>query len=190
VPGSVPRQSPPKATGGRTPRLIARRRGRTTTGRTKKPKQQQLNVMHWNAEGLFNKKAELEHTLHERNIHICCIQETHLQEAKSFKVRGFQCFRCDRIGISKGGILTLGRNNIGATQTRMHMNDSEFQVLCLRLGDRVMHVVNIYSPNDRALSLDTIDPEDTNYLVVGDFNSHSQSWGYDNMDRRGEEVET
>jgi hypothetical protein len=70
------------------------------------------------------------------------------------------------------------------------MDDSEYQVLCLRLSDRVIHVVNLYSPNDRALSLDTIDPDDTNYLVVGDFNSHSQSWGYDHMDRRGEEVET
>ena len=27
------------------------------------------------------------------------------------------------------------------------------------------------------------------YLVVGDFNSHSQSWGYDHIDKRGEEVE-
>ncbi len=38
--------------------------------------------------------------------------------------------------------------------------------------------------------MDTIPVEDNNYLVVGNFNSHSQSWGYDHIDRRGEDVET
>jgi exonuclease III len=105
--------------------------------------------MHWNAEGLYNKKAELEHILHERNIQICCIQETHLQEPKSFKVRGYQCFRCDRKGRSKGGILTL----------------TELYPWTLLIQRTPI------------------------LLVVGDFNSHSQSWGYYHMDRRGEEVD-
>jgi len=67
----------------------------------RKVKQQHFTVMHWNAEGVFNKKAELEHTLHEENINVCCIQETHLQPTKSFKIRGYQCFRNDRVGRKK-----------------------------------------------------------------------------------------
>ena len=46
--------------------------------------------MQWNAEGVSNKKEELEHFLHENSINICCIQETHLQEGKPFKIRGYQ----------------------------------------------------------------------------------------------------
>ena len=34
-----------------------------------------------------------------------------------------------------------------------------------------------------------IDVPDEGCLILGDFNSHSQSWGYDEMDHRGEEVE-
>ena len=30
---------------------------------------------------------------------------------------------------------------------------------------------------------------DNNCVVVGDFNSHSERWGYNETDRRGEEVE-
>lgn len=86
--------------------------------------------------------------------------------------------------------MTLVRNNINAIQTKMHMDDSEFQVLSLRLNGFQMTLVNMYSPNDKALSLDSIPMEATNLMVVGDFNSHSQSWGYDHMDNRGEEVET
>ena len=151
---------------------------------------QPFKVMHWNAEGVLNKKTELENTLFSMDIQVCCIQETHLNKDKTFKVRGYQCFRCDRVGRSKGGILTLVRNNIAATQTTMHMDDSEYQLLNLKLRNKELKVVNLYSPNDKPLSLDTIPMEDTDFLVIGDFNSHSQSWGYDHMDRRGEEVET
>ena len=49
--------------------------------------------------------------------------------------------------------------------------------------------MNFYCPNDKPLSLDTISTEVSNFIIVGDFNSHSQSWGYQHMDRRGEEVE-
>ena len=53
----------------------------------------------------------------------------------SFKVRGYQSFRSDGIGRSKGGILTLVRNNIDAIQTTTHMDDSEVQVLNLKKKD-------------------------------------------------------
>ena len=49
--------------------------------------------------------------------------------------------------------------------------------------------MNFYCPNNKSLSLDTISTEVSNFIIVGDFNSHSQSWGYEHMDRRGEEVE-
>jgi len=92
-------------------------------------------VIHWNAEGVLNKQTDMQHVLLENIITICCIQETHLQPNKSFKVRGYQCFRSDRIGRSKGGILTLIRNNIDAIQTTTHMDDSEIQVLNLKKKD-------------------------------------------------------
>jgi len=52
--------------------------------------------------------------------------------------------------MSKGGILTVVRNNIDAIQTTTHMDDSEFQVLNLKKKDFHMKLVNLYSPNDKA----------------------------------------
>ena len=145
--------------------------------------------MHWNAESIKNKKTELEHILHEENINICCIQETHLQSNKYFKVRGYQCIRSDRTDRSKGGVLTLVRNIINACLIDTHMEDSEYQVMDIKADDVDIQLVNFYCPNDKPLSLDTISTEVSNFIIVGDFNSHSQSWGYQHMDRRGEEVE-
>ena len=50
---------------------------------------QVFKVMHWNAERVLNKKTELENILFSMDIQVCCIQETHLSEDKSFKVRGY-----------------------------------------------------------------------------------------------------
>ena len=52
-----------------------------------------------------------------------------------------------------------------------------------------MKLVNLYPSNNKALSLDALPAVEDHYLVVGDFNSHSQSWGYDQIDKRGEDVE-
>jgi len=70
------------------------------------------------------------------------------------------------------------------------MDDSEFQVLGLRKNDFSLTLVNYYSPQDKILSVDKIPTDDTNLITVGDFNSHSQSWGYTHIVNQGDEVET
>ena len=42
-------------------------------------------------------------------------------------------------------------------------------------------MVNFYCPSGKPLSLDTISTEVSDYKIVGDFNSHSQSEGYQHM---------
>ena len=95
--GAMPRMSP------RLPQQARRSRGRTTgytkPSRTTNP-HQPVKMMHWNAEGVLNKQTYLQ---------IRCIQETHLQPKHSFKVRGYQCFRSDRIGRNNIDIQTINR---------------------------------------------------------------------------------
>ena len=49
-------------------------------------------------------------------------------------------------------------------------------------------LVNYYCPNNVKLALHNIHLRDSNFIIMGDFNSHSQSWGYDHIDARGEEL--
>ena len=147
--------------------------------------------MHWNAESVNNKRLELQHILHEKQVDICCIQETHLKKGMPFRVRGYRCeqFRHDREHTTKGGILTLVRNNINALPLDHHMADSEFQEIQVKTETADFNIVNFYGPDSQPLSLDSINMQATSKVIVGDFNSHSQSWGYDHMNSRGEEVE-
>ena len=53
------------------------------------------------------------------------------------------------------------RNNIDAIQTTTHMDDSEFQVLNLK-----KKLVNLYAPNDKALSLNALPAVEDHYLLL------------------------
>ena len=39
------------------------------------------------------------------------------------------------------------------------------------------------------LNIQNINVKSENFIIVGDFNSHSQSWGYNHLDNRGVEIE-
>lgn len=135
-----------------------RGQGRKATGRktTKAKEIPMINIMHWNAEGDSNKRTELEHYLHENSVHICCIQETHLQEGKPFKIRGYQVFRSDRQGRKKGRVLTLVRNNMNAKETNRFMEEAEYIEVQIITKNSTLNIVNYYCPNDEVLSLDSI----------------------------------
>ena len=141
-----------------------------------KTKQKQpLVVMQWNAEGVnskkdgFSKKLELENYLFTNAVSICCIQETHLPKDQTFKIRGYKCLRQDRLDRRKGGILTLVRSGIDPHETQVHMEGAEFQTIRIKTQSTEFNLVNYYCPNDRPLSLDTINPTEK-LLICGDFN--------------------
>ena len=71
-----------------------------------------LNILHWNAEGIQNKKATLAERLRKEDIDVACIQETHLKENLRFNMRGYQVVRQDRTDRIKGGVLILIKNSL------------------------------------------------------------------------------
>ena len=91
-----------------------------------------LNILQWNAEGVFNKKVPLTERLHKEDVDVACIQETHLNTNHRFSIRGYQTFRLDREGRHKGGVLILVRNNIVVSDFKRSVNTSPKQHCSLR----------------------------------------------------------
>ena len=75
-----------------------------------------INILQWNAEGVWGKKEALKHRLHEQKIDVACLQETHLKNSHRFSIRGYQTFRKDRESGPKGGILILVKNDLPAIE--------------------------------------------------------------------------
>ena len=48
---------------------------------------------------------------------------------------------------------------------------------------------SVYKPPNDQFELPAFGHSDLPHIVIGDFNSHSTSWGYDTTDNNGEMVE-
>ena len=83
------------------------------------------------------------------------------------------------------------RNDINASETSKHMEEAEFSEVKVTIKDSTLKIINYCCPDDKMLSLDSVHVQvsDSGFLITGDFNSHYQSWGYDNIDKQGEEIE-
>ena len=67
--------------------------------------------------------------------------------------------------------------------------DTEVLGIKLILEGNPLSIYNLYSPPPKALRLHAIQPEEERWIIMGDFNSHSPSWGYPDLDPKGDEVE-
>jgi ribonuclease HI/uncharacterized protein YaaR (DUF327 family) len=180
-------KGPALATGGSVD-LGPRGRQSRATGQPSSPTTG-LKVVQWNAEGIRNKKPELQAFLRENKIDVICAQETHLSEAHRFFVRGFDTYRRDR-PTHKGGVITLIRHGIPAVMTaQTTTGEIEFITTKLFLQGEELLITNCYSPSTSRLDLNTIQLAEERHLIVGDFNGHSPAWGYQDTDSRGEQLQ-
>ena len=81
------------------------------------------------------------------------------------------------------------KSNINAYLSGSSTDFAEYQVVKIETKTKEIHLVNYYCLNNVNLDLLNIPVVRTNFIIVGDFNSHSQSWGYNHIDTRGEEIE-
>ena len=185
VPGPQPQRGPNSATdcGSVSPAVTGGEQSRITG-------HPHLRISQWNAEGIRNKKMELQNFLKTNNIDICCIQESHLNSMHRFSVRGYETFRQDRENRPKGGVVTLVKNNYSAVEVQRSGDaDTEYITVKLILPDRTLTICNLYSPPGKMIQLHDINPTHENFIICGDFNSHSPSWGYQDLDAKGDVVE-
>ena len=77
-----------------------------------------LNIAHWNANGLKHKIKELAHFLNEHDIHVISLCETKLTPNNRIYIPGYNHVRCDRANAAHpaGGVMLLIRDGISYTQ--------------------------------------------------------------------------
>mgnify|MGYP002280283827 FL=1 len=131
------------------------------------------------------KKLELQVFLKERNIDACCIQERHLNSSHRFSIRGYETIRRDR----KDRILTLVKNTHAAAEVYTSEDeDTEVLYIKLLLDKNALTIYNLYSSPNKQLR-PVFQPDPDRWIIMGDFNSHSPIWGYDDLNHKGDELE-
>ena len=74
-------------------------------------------------------------------------------------------------------------------EVRRSEGDSEYLAIKVVVQGREITVINYYCPPDRDLQIYTLLFVNHNLLITGDFNGHSSSWGYTDLNSRGEQIE-
>ena len=190
-------RSPPSAAVGHlTSSCPARRQGARVraTYRDETPTARSINILQWNAQGVYNKIA-LAERLSKEYINVACLQEYHLKDNQHFTMRGYQV----REGIAytmiekaeqREELPNFVKNTIPAQEFTVSINNQvEIHWVNFIVNNKQHKIFIVYSPSDRELSLNHMQLQDSMCIVLGDFNSHSEAWCYEEADRRGEEVE-
>lgn len=138
----------------------------------------------------YSKKKELENFLFAKKISVCCIQDTHLKSKKILKIRGYKCIRFNSLHRRNGRVPIIVKNNIPAYLIKSNTRGAEFQQPQLKAINMELELFNYYRPNDRPLNLSSVQVATTKFIADKDFNGHSQTWGYNQLDQRGEDIES
>ena len=120
-----------------------------------------------------------------QNIDVCCIQETHLNNTPDSPSGDMKYTELTEQTDPK-----VVSTSIPSTEVqRPAKSDMKFITVKLILPDRNLTICNIYCPPNKEINLHILQPNSEDWMIVGDFNSHSPIWHYPSLDAKGEEVE-
>ena len=156
----------------------------TTTSATDK-----FNILQVNVCGLQPRKTELEKMLSENDVRIALIQETILP-SQPINITGYTKYQCN-CNTNCQGIMTLVRNDTEAKVFNLTTTDVDFQKIKTwdRNKKKELTIFNTYWPCGSKNDLPFQESTFTKTIIAGDLNAHSPTWGYNDLDGKGKQIE-
>lgn len=152
------------------------------------------NIIQWNINGFYSKLEELQLIIKDHNPTIICLQETNFNTKSNPALLHFNIFKKNRnvCNRSSGGVAILVNHNFPTEEITLH-TDLEAIALSITLSHITLTLCNIYIPNQKDFTLHDIEhiiqQLPNTFIFVGDFNSHSETWGSYKTDYRGRIIE-
>ena len=152
-----------------------------------------MSIIQWNCRGFRNNKEELVNLLNDNKGIAACLQETFMKEGSDFTVKGFNAYH--KIGgtgeRAAGGSSILVKKSIPQKQITLNTNIQAIAVI-LALH-KTITLCSVYLPPNHSISkrdLNNLTAQlPSPFLLLGDFNAHSNLWGNTHTDRQGQIVE-
>jgi len=148
-----------------------------------------LTIFQWNCNGLLAHINEFKHHLSVNSYDVICLQETFLKPTKNFSLTGYSVVRKDRLGIAKGGLVTLIKDSLNYTDITPP-DGIECITVRIKTNNSYITVVNLYIPPDHTVNSDLLSSIFTpRTVIVGDLNAKNRLWGSPDADQRGMVIE-
>ena len=152
------------------------------------------NIIQWNINGFYSKLEELQLLIKDHTPTIICLQETNFNTESNPSLHHFNIFNKNRKSStrSSGGVAIMVNHNYPSEEITLH-TDLEAIAVSITLPHVTLTLCNIYIPNQKEFTLYDIEhiiqQLPNTFIMVGDFNSHSQTWGSYKTDSRGKIIE-
>ena len=155
----------------------------------------ETNILHWNCNGIRNKKIDFFNYLISKNIHIACLNETKLDDSIRLNHNQFRVIRLSRSGegTAKGGVAIVLHKSVkfsllSSFDTELVealgvvvdlCNGQRLRLIAVYLtGTASTHDYDAYRRDIRRLTI-------PNSLILGDLNSKHSYWGCQRENRAG-----
>ena len=155
-----------------------------------------IKILHFNAQSITPKAAELAHILATHNIDICSVNETWLSPTKHFSINNYTIIRKDRISDPHGGVCLLIHKDIQFDQI-IPVCPAATEVVAVKIKDlsnRETIVATLYNPPSGQQTLDTetikqiLSTGSTGCpaILLGDLNCHHPFMSSHKVDPNGQ----
>lgn len=152
-----------------------------------------MAFLHWNCRGLLHNLSDIKDILATLSPVALCLQETNLGPKHQNILKNYQVFRHDREQASRlsGGVAIIVKSGVPA---RDHKLKTRIEAVAAIIHTfKTITVCSVYLEPHLKITIYDLEhlieqlPEP--FLVVGDFNAHSNFWGSEKTDTRGQIIE-
>ena len=150
------------------------------------------NVIQWNCRGQHANFTDFRLLCDKYNPIVCCLQETMLTK-DDFIIRGFNCINLtsrDIGGRACGRVSVLVRDGIPCSECKLN---TTLQAKTVTIStSKTITICSLYLPPSQHLNIvllsRLIDQLPTPFVICGDFNGHSITWGCESNNIRGDRI--
>lgn len=153
-----------------------------------------LKIMSWNANGLTQRKLELEVVLHHNSIDVCLISETHFTKESYLNVKGYKCYHAlHPSNKARGGSAVLIKDALAHHQfTKVETEMFQIQAVKVKTRSWETTLASIYCPPKPTIKKEDFDNAfgrlGNRFIIGGDFNAKHSYWGSRLCAPRGTEL--
>lgn len=154
-----------------------------------------LRIATWNSNGLIKRLSELEIFLHEEQIDILLISESHFTKSSYIHINGYVCYNAlHPAERARGGASIIIKENIDHFE-ETKIEEEMFQLATVAVkfqGNRQFKVSAIYSPPRHNIKQtqynDLLKMLGNFFILGGDFNAKNTFWGSRITTTKGREL--
>jgi len=157
-------------------------------------KSKNQTILQWNCRGFWANHEELKHLCHELCPSVICLQEIRLAANAKSNIKGYTSYHVSSLSSDDrpiGGSSILIHNS--TSHQRIHLQ-TQLQAVAVKVSlAKTTTICSIYTPPNAPYSLndleDIVHQLSAPYILLGDFNAHSDMWGDQRIDSAGSIIE-